>query len=160
MMTPLPAASPDALTTTGAPISDIALYASAKSCARDGSRGRDAGFVHERFRKRLRRFEHRAGARRSEDRESGAPKRVDDAGSERCFRSDERPGDSALPRVLHQRVDVRADRNALRQLGDARISGRRDNLNRRIFRRRRQTSACSRPPEPTTSTFIDCATQS
>jgi len=26
--------------------------------------------------------------------------------------------------------------------------------------RRRQTSACSRPPEPTTNTFIDCATQS
>ena len=100
-ITPLPAASPDALTTTGAPNSSIARIASASDWQVNARAVGTPASTMSSFRKCLRRLEHRAGARRAEDRQAGAAKRVDDAGGERRLGSDQRPVDALLPRERH-----------------------------------------------------------
>ena len=74
--TPLPAASPSALSTTGKPKSpDRTTPAPRRAIARPETRRRHTVALHERFRERLARFEPRGRSGRSED--GGRPRQSD-----------------------------------------------------------------------------------
>ena len=88
---------------------------------------RDPLVQHELFRERLRRLNLRGGLRRSEDGQTGGPEVIDDARSQRRLGANDREIDGSFSRERCQRSDLAGtDRNALRQLGDAWISGRRE----------------------------------
>ena len=130
--------------------------------AGEGARRRNAGVDHEQFRKRLRRLEHRAGGGRAEDRQSGrrgtrrrcrppAAPRVRSASS----RSPRVSANSRNRSMSSAPIGTHVASSAMPGLpGAAKISAFGSSC------RRRQASACSRPPPPTSNTFIDCATPS
>ena len=140
--TPLPAASPSALTTHGA-------------LARSEARGRrHAGRVHHVLRERLRALDPRRRRARPEHGDpawrstSATPATSGASGPDHDEVGVERRREAEQPVAV-----VGAHGMALAEAGDARVARRGVQLGQRGLRARRHASACSRAPDPTSSTF-------
>ena len=159
-ITPFPAASPDALTTTGAPsVGDRALRVVERR-AGDGARRRNAGVDHERFRKRLGRLEHRAArasGRRSEARRRGTRRRCPPRAALQGRRASSRPLSRRASST--QRVDVESRRSARHVASSAMpgIARRGDHLGARdrpVAGARRARVRARRRPRATPSSIV------
>ena len=140
--TPLPAARPSAFTTHGG-------RATASGCGR-----RHAGRAHHLLGERLRALDPRGRRAGPEDRDAGVPQLVGDAGDERRLGPDDDEVDVERAREAEQALAVvGAHRVALAERARCRGCPARRAARQRGAWASFHASACSRPPEPTRSTF-------
>ena len=133
-MTPFPAASPEALTTTGAPKRRAAALAPATVVWISARAVGIAVVEHELLGERLRRLDLSGGAGGAEDRQARRAEAIDDARLERRFGTDDGEVDVAVASEALEAVDVaHVDRDALAELGDAGVAWRGDELEVGLF---------------------------
>ena len=131
--------------------------ASAAVVAHAVARGRNAVARHEALREDLAALELRRGARRTEDAQPARRKEIDDAAIERQLGTDDGEIDRArVAASASSAVEDRRRRSATSagDRGDAGVARRADSAVTPGSRAERHASACSRPPPPTTRTFM------
>ena len=115
-------------------------------------RGRHAGSLHHLLRERLRAFDPCRACARPEDGDPAVAQLVGEARNERRLRPDHDEVDPELARERDERgVVVGADGVAVGECRDAGVAGSGVQLSEPSLRDSDQASACSRPPDPTTS---------
>ena len=135
-MTPFPAASPDALITTGAPNSSIARSRVVdRRCTMTARAVGTPASTMSVFENAFDVSSIAAGARRPEDRQSRRAERVDDAGGERRLGPDERPVDAVplAPSATSASTSVAATATHVASSAMPGLPGRGEELERRIF---------------------------
>ena len=155
-ITPLPAASPSALTTIGAPLRAHIGLGLARGAEALIGRCRYACRPAQILGEALGAFELRRGAARAEGLDAGGFQIVHDAGAERRFRADHDEIDAVVrgktrspPRGRRRRARRTPPHARCRHCRGRRRAGPVSGL-AAIF----QASACSRPPEPRSRMFI------
>ena len=157
--TPLPAASPSAFTRRESRTRPTRSTAQrlGRRLAHAIARGRNAVARHEALREDLAALELRRGARRAEDARPARAETIDDAAIERKLRSDDGEIDRARARPASSSASDRATSIGIdaRDARDAGVAGRAGDCGHAERSRESfQASACSRPPAPTTRTFM------